>query len=205
MRKALEKTLTSPFAAPGAGGDQFDPKEHHGRLLLIYPKAYNPAEPTKFGESPAADADVVVVDAPNGAVTLKDARLFGNLAKSVRNQVGTGQPVLGRLGQGENTKGNPPWIILDATQNSQDVALAGPAHAAYQAGEFTPPQPAAAAPPPPADDPWAVGGAPAVTPTAAPAGPDLRGFLKSKGLQNVDGMPDDTVKMIASSYPDAPR
>lgn len=133
----------SPFAQPGAGGDKFEPKTFGpGVLLLIYPKAYDPAAATTFGDSAAADCDVIVVDRIDPATGVpsffQNARLFGNLALSVRDSIGS--QVLGRLGQGPNTKGNPPWILTDYTD--ADQALAMQAHGAYQAGQFkkaTPP------------------------------------------------------------------
>jgi hypothetical protein len=126
------------FSQPAAGGDTFEPKNHLGRLLLIYPKSYDPSMKTKASVEPtqAADVDIIIVDepGPDGRPTfLSGARLFGNLAKSVRNDLG-GQ-VLGRLAQGQPSPGRTaPWILTPFTD--QDAAMAGPHHAAYQAGQF---------------------------------------------------------------------
>jgi hypothetical protein len=163
------------FSQPAAGGDTFEPRTHFGKLLLIYPKSYDPAMKTSNGDSAAADADIIVVDSPGPdgqPLFFSNARLFGNLAKSVRNDLG-GQ-VLGRLGQGPNTRGTPPWILTNFTD--QDAAAAGPLHAAYQAGQFKPtanpmsqqqgaPAASPAAPPTPAAT------QPAWNPQATPAAP----------------------------------
>lgn len=147
--------MTSPFAQPGASGDKFEPKDFNGGLLLIYPKAYDPAAATTFGDSAAADCDIIVVDRPGPdgrPAYFQNARLFGNLALSVRDSIGS--QVLGRLGQGPNTKGNPPWILNPFTDSDQAVAMA--VHQSYQAGQFkkvdtTSANAAASA----AQDPWA--------------------------------------------------
>jgi hypothetical protein len=158
-------TPALPYSQPSAGGGKFEPSEHNGSLLLFFPIRYNPEEPTKFGTTTSAATDVINVD--TGAF-ISDALVFGNLANSLRNDCpANGQPggvVLGRLGQGVNTKGNPPWILQPYTP--EDAAKADPAHAAYKAGQFKQPAaaPASAAPAqyqaPPA--------APASPPTAPP-------------------------------------
>lgn len=150
------------FSQPAAGGDNFTAADHNGHLLLIYPKHYNPDEPTTKGNTQAADVDVIVVDklGPNGQpLVFKDARIFGNLARSVRNDLGG--KVLGRLGQGPNTKGTPPWILQNYTD--ADVAMATPVAAAFEAGQFaqpTAPNPMAQGAP--------YGAAPQTPPAAAP-------------------------------------
>jgi hypothetical protein len=142
------------FAQPSQGGqsgDQFETGAHKGHLLLIYPKQYHPEVSTKNGPSSAADVDIIVVDkvGPDGrAASFINARVFGNLANSVRNDVG-GQ-VLGRLDQIQTQGGRTPWVLNNFTE--QDAAQAGPVHAAYQQGQFRPTQnpmaaPAPAAPP----------------------------------------------------------
>jgi hypothetical protein len=121
----------------GQGGDQFDAKDHRGHLLLVYPKTYQPEVPTKNGPSSAADVDIVIIDkqGPDGKpLAFINARLFGNLANSVRNDIG-GQ-VLGRLDQIQTQGGRTPWVLQSFTD--QDAAAAGPVHAAYQQGLFKP-------------------------------------------------------------------
>lgn len=145
------------FSQPGAGGDTFNAADHNGHLLIVYPKRYEDEVQTKNGASSAADVDIVIVDkydATGKPVSFINARLFGNLARSVRNDIG-GQ-VLGRLGQGPNTRGTPPWILANFTD--QDVALADPIDTAYRQGHFAP-----------ATNPMQANGAPpASAPTPAP-------------------------------------
>jgi hypothetical protein len=155
------------FSQPAAGGDNFTAADHNGHLLLIYPKLYKPEEQTKNGVSQAADVDIVVVDkpGPDGApLVFRDARIFGNLARSVRNDVGG--KVLGRLGQGPNTKGTPPWILINFSD--QDVATATPVAAAFEAGQFGQPAQNPMAQTPPQQQQWQAT-PPATTAGAAPA------------------------------------
>ncbi len=154
------------FSQPSAGGDQFDAKDYNGRLLIVYPKSFSAETPTAHGVSPSADVDIVVVDAVDPATgqpkVFINARLFGNLAKSVSRDLG-GQ-VLGRLGQVPTQRGNPAWVLQNFTD--QDAAMAVPVDAAYKAGQFK--QPDAPAPAPaaaPATNQWTP------PPAAAPAAP----------------------------------
>lgn len=163
------------FSQPSAGGETFEPKDYIGALVLVYPKKYNPNEATKHGPTTSADVDVVVVDRqnPDGSpVVRRNARLFGNLANSVRD--GVGDVVLGRIGQVPTNKGNPAWVLESYTD--EDAVAAAPVDAAFKAGNFNQPQPGATVPdhptPPGAASPVAAapaavqGGAPA--PTADP-------------------------------------
>lgn len=153
-----------PYSQPSGQGDKFEPVEHNGHLLLFFPIRYNPEETTKFGASTSANTDIIDVD--TGKVIL-DAKVFGNLANSLRNDCGGGV-VLGRLGQGVNTKGNPPWI-LNPFDPTTDPPRADPLLAQYKAGQFK--QPAApaqsSAPASPAANQQYP--APAATAPAAPA------------------------------------
>lgn len=190
--------MTSPFAQPSAGGEKFEPREFGGALLLIYPKSYNPNETTQYGPSTSADVDIVVVDRPDpttGQPTVKrNARLFGNLANSVRDSIGS--QVLGRLDQVPTNKGNPAWVLTNFTD--ADAALAGSAHQAYQAGQFAAPAPstqAPAAPPAPVSTPAA--------PQAAPAANDPNiALLINKGLDptQVVGMSPETRAAVAATF-----
>lgn len=203
--------MSSPFGQPSSGGDKFEPGDFNGALLLFYPKSYNPNETTKFGPSTSADVDVIVVDRQDPAtgkpVIKFNARVFGNLANSVRDSIGS--VVLGRLGQGVNTKGKPPWILLAYTD--ADQALAMPVHEAYKAGQFKQPEaPAQQAPPSP--DPWAgmqtttatpAPAIPAVAPaaSAAPSDPNIM-LLISKGLDagQVVAMDPGTRAAVAATF-----
>ncbi|MFF8831291.1 hypothetical protein [Streptomyces sp. NPDC015131] len=217
--------MTTPpqFSRPAGQGDMFNAHEHKGRLLLIYPKAYDPQAKTSKGIGPAADADIVVVDATDPTTgqppVFHDGRIFGNLAKSVRNDVG-GQ-VLGRLDQAMTSSGNEAWVLRDYTD--ADAAMAGPVHAAFQAGQFkqpssgmpqqappqydawagmnaTPAPPPAATPPPAA---WQAAGAPSTAPAPAPAAgvePALADFLRSKGINVTPDMTQDGAMQLAAMF-----
>lgn len=153
------------FSQPSAGGDQFDAKDHNGRLLIVYPKSFSAETPTAHGISPSADVDIVIVDAVDATgkpLYFQNARLFGNLAKSVSRDLGG--KVLGRLGQVPTQRGNPAWVLQSYTD--QDAMMAAPADAAYAAGQFKQPENPMQQPAPAA--------APAATPqyqTPAPAAP----------------------------------
>lgn len=166
------------FAQPSApnSGDNFVTAEHKGHLLIVYPKTFLENQTTTKGLSDLADCDIIVVDkydATGKPLAFHGARLFGNLARSVRNDIG-GQ-VLGRLNQITSANGNTPWILENFTD--QDQAAADPIDTAYRQGHFAPtqnpmqpPPPAAYAPatPTPAASPpaWTPQGA---QPPAAPA------------------------------------
>lgn len=203
--------MTSPFAQPSSGGDKFEPGDFNGRLLLFYPKSYNPNETTKFGPSTSADVDVIVVDQPDpltGQPTIKfNARVFGNLANSVRDSIGA--VVLARLGQGPNTKGNPPWIL--GAHTDADQALAQPVHDAYTRGQFKQPEKPASpnAQASAAQDPWAgVNANPAPTiPTVVPGAPATTGdpniaLLIQNGIDpaKVIAMDAGTRALVAATY-----
>lgn len=177
------------FAQPSSpsGGDNFNANDHKGALLIVYPKQFLQGIVTTKGLSDAADVDIIVVDKRDETgkpLAFHGARLFGNLARSVRNDIG-GQ-VLGRLNQITSANGNTPWILENFTD--QDQAAADPIDTAYRQGHFAPtqnpmqPQPVVAAPqqqwtpaaPPaaPAAPQWQappVQAAPAPAPAAAPA------------------------------------
>lgn len=127
-------TISQPSAPTG---DKFEPSAFQGALLLIYPKNFVAEAVTKVNTTAQADADVIVVDrvdATGQPQVFHNARLFGNLAKSVSRDIGGA--VLGRLGQGPNTKGNPPWILTPFSD--QDLAAATPLDVAYRQGQFRP-------------------------------------------------------------------
>lgn len=215
------------FSQPAGGGDSFTPAEHFGNLVLIYPKSYNPEETTTKGVTKSADADVVVIDklGPDGQpLAFRDVRLFGNLAYNVRfltEPNGSPRKYLGRIGQGENTRGTPPWILIKWTD--ADVAMATPVAAAFEAGQFAvatpnpmqPPAPATPATAPTTAPAWAppVQAAATPTPAAAPPAqwtppppvapaidPNLVAFLASKGVTVQPGMDQATCEAIARSF-----
>lgn len=167
----------SQFQQPGISSpeDKFVPSESNGALLLFFPTGLQTQVKTAHGESDAVAARIV---------RLNDGRVWDNalifptaLVTQLKGAVPDGM-VLGTLGQGENTKGNPPWLLKPHT--ADDVAKAEAWLAANPRNQFqqaAPPtsaapapawgqQPPAAAPAAPATGGW---GAPAPAAPAAPA------------------------------------
>lgn len=151
------------FDGPGSA-DTFKPVDHNGRLLLIKPKRHLTAVPTKdYGEKEAIEADIHILDGPEAGTVLRDGRVFGLvMLGQLKGNVGTGRFNLGRLRQGEATKGNPPWKLFDPTDADRDLARRYIASDRCKQNGGTVAAPAAtAAPvtaspatPPPAADPW---------------------------------------------------
>lgn len=157
----------SQFQQPAISNpeDKFSPGENNGALLLFFPTAIQSQVKTAHGEADAVAATVV---------RLNDGRVFDNalifptaLVTQLRQAVPDGM-VLGTLGQGQNTKGNPPWLLSPHT--AEDVAKAEAWLAANPRNQFS--QPQAAPPTPPAAAP-AWGQQP---PAAAPAAPATGGW-----------------------------
>lgn len=209
----------SQFQQPGIGGDKFTAAEHNGALLLFFPTDYRTDIPTQHGTADAVESKIVNLD--TGQV-LENTMVFGRaLVGQLKNAAPDGM-VLGRLGQGQNTKGNPPWMLFSHTE--QDVARAEAWIAANPVTKFAQPQAQSAPPTPPAPGGWgapapapaspapATGGwtpqapapAPAATwtPPAAPApapalDPQLVAFLQSKGVDPA-GMSQEQAVSIAN-------
>jgi hypothetical protein len=159
----------SQFQQPGISSpeDKFVPADSNGALLLFFPTQLQTGIKTAHG---AADAVAATV------VRLNDGRVFENalifptaLVTQLKAAVPDGM-VLGTLGQGENTKGNPPWLLSPHTE--ADVAIAEAWLAVNPRNQFAQPQ-AQAAPPTAAAPAPAWGQQP---PAAAPAAPATGGW-----------------------------
>lgn len=111
------------FDDPSAG-DKFSPEEHEDRLLLVYPHSVEEGVQTDFGEKEAVKADIVVLDGPNAGLELKGGLVFPLVLQSqLKRNVGTGRPVVGRLGKGTAKKGQkPPWQLNPATDTDKSTA-----------------------------------------------------------------------------------
>jgi hypothetical protein len=109
------------FNAPAtASGGDFNLNNANGHLLVVEPIEYRQGIETKFGEK---DAILCTVHDIKAQTTTTDVLWFGSvLILSLKNQVG--RRVLGVLGQGANTKGNPPWMLNDASGDAAAVAAA---------------------------------------------------------------------------------
>lgn len=124
--------MTDTFNEPGTGGDFLDYKELLGSLLLFTVKEETQEIDTKHGPQTAIRADVAVLDGPNKGDVCTDALIFPKILKSqLRGSVGG--KVLGRLGQGENKKGNPPWQLAAPTETEKETGRKYLAYIATQA------------------------------------------------------------------------
>lgn len=159
----------SQFLQPGISNpeDKFVASEHNGQLLLFFPTQLQQQVKTQHGDADAVATKIVNLD--TGRV-IENALIFATaLVTQLRAAVPDGM-VLGRLGQGQNTKGNPPWLL--SPHNDQEVAQAEAYLAANPRNQFAQPQ-VQAAPPAPAAPAPAWGQQP---PAAAPAAPATGGW-----------------------------
>jgi hypothetical protein len=121
--------MNDTFNDPGSGGDQLPIDDLSGALLLVTVHEETPPIDTKFGPSTAIRADVAVLDGKHKGDVYTDTLVFPRVLKSqLRGSVGG--KVLGRLGQGENKKGNPPWQLAAATDAEKET---GRRYLAYMA------------------------------------------------------------------------
>lgn len=161
--------MASQFMQPGISNpeDKFVASEHNGQLLLFFPTQLQQQVKTQHGDADAVATKIVNLD--TGRV-IENALIFATaLVTQLRAAVPDGM-VLGRLGQGQNTKGNPPWLL--SPHNDQEVAQAEAYLAANPRNQFAQPQ-AQAAPPTPAAPAPAWG---QQQPAAAPAAPATGGW-----------------------------
>jgi hypothetical protein len=140
--------------------------ENNGALMLIFPTAVKTGVPTQHGECDMVQAKIV---------RLEDGRVWENGAifpTALVNQTRAAAPdgmVLGRLGQGQNTKGNAPWILQPHT--AEDVARADAWIAANPVNQYqnaAPAQQWGGQQGPPASAPASAWGAPATPASPAP-------------------------------------
>lgn len=186
--------MTDEFTAPHRG-DLYAPKDHAGELHLFFPTEWHASVPTKFSEpgkpDPAAVTTYIAfLDGPSTGTVLSDAMVFGGFMVPQLKKGVDGKAVLGRLGQGQAKKGDPPWVILDPTD--ADVALARQWFAANTDPRVKFEAPASPPPTQPASNDWATGGGnPPVAAQVAPA-------VASNGAQP---NPADLVKLAKAGIP----
>ncbi len=115
--------MANPFAEP-SNGDALPLDELLGSLLIIVAHEQIEGISTAYGSANAVKADVHVVDGQLAGSVYSDTLIFPKiLQSSVRRQIGTGTPVLGRLGKGQaKPKQSPPWVL--EAPNEADVAAA---------------------------------------------------------------------------------
>lgn len=114
-------------APPTNSGFKLNTLDNKGDLFVI--TALGTGETTsEYGPAEYVEAHVIHVDEddPKDSELHERAWIFGNLANSLKTSVGGG-PVLGRLDQGVNKKGNPPWILV-AVEDAEAKAAASAAY-----------------------------------------------------------------------------
>lgn len=111
------------FDDPNAG-DKITWEDQTGRLMLIYPLEKVEGIPTDYGDADAIRANVTILDGPNAPEELRGCLVFPRVLQGqLRNNVGTGRPVVGRLTQGQKKKGqSPPWQLTAATDAEKQTA-----------------------------------------------------------------------------------
>jgi hypothetical protein len=127
--------MSDTFSDPGTGGgDQLPLAELKGSLLLVTVIKETDEIETKFGPNTAIQANVAVLDGSLKGETFDDVLIFPRVLKGqLRGSIGG--KVLGRLGQGENKKGNPPWQLAAATNDEKETGTKYLAHIATAAPE----------------------------------------------------------------------
>lgn len=115
------------YAAPASPGDQLPAADVLGHLMAIIATEYRTGIETQYGASDAIVVDVAVLtqqDAAGKIPVYRDALWFNiGLRLTLKKQMG--QIVLARMGQGEaKGKNDPPFTLVDATQDAQAVAFA---------------------------------------------------------------------------------
>jgi hypothetical protein len=219
------------YAQPAQQGDKVDFKnrghEFLGKLFLIFPdRVMTDVETSQGAKDRVVVADVVIIDLIDPQTGQPEVYTESWIFPTVLvNQTAPeiGGKVLGRLTQGANTKGSPPWMLTDYTP--QDAALAeqyeashprnapaqpsgngqqwqAPPPAAPAQNGWNAPAPAPVAPPAaPAQQGWQP---PAAAPVAPPVGaeldPNLKVFLEQRGVKT-EGLNEATAKQIAASFP----
>lgn len=132
--------MSNDFNDPGSGGDQLPIDDLSGALLLVSVHEETTPIETKFGPSTAIRADVAVLDGARKGEVFADTLIFPRVLKAqLRGSVGG--KVLGRLGQGENKKGNPPWQLANATDGERETGRKYLAYLASQQPVTVPDEP----------------------------------------------------------------
>jgi len=130
------KNMATPFEAPASmESSSVRPADLNGHLLIIKPLEYKTGIATQLGVAEAIEVDIVDLDTNEEHTSV----LFFNIALRNALKPNIGKQVLARIGQGTAKPGkSAPWILLNATENADDVAKA----TAYLAGQVAAPAPA---------------------------------------------------------------
>ena len=118
--------MTDSFAAPGRMM-RVHWHELNGTLVAIQPLAMERRIINSAGKPQwSTPANIYIVDGPKAGETICNTLIFPpGIRRAVRGHVG--ELVLGRVRQGTVPPGTgmlPPWTLVDATNNPDDVAAA---------------------------------------------------------------------------------
>lgn len=111
---------------PLAGGDPLVWCDHEGKLLLIEPVEFVAEIATSFGPTTAVRANVHVITGPAVGTLHEDVLVFPKvLQNQLRQHIGAGAPVVGRLGKGDARPGkSAPHKLIEATADDLEKAKA---------------------------------------------------------------------------------
>lgn len=116
--------------ADPSSGDQFKMADNLGALILVDAKEFEAGFVTENGPGDIVRGDVTVLTEDDGKTALAEpveyhnTIIFGRaVVGSLKTYVGTGQIVVGEIGQGEKKAGkNAPWLLKAASDKQKKIA-----------------------------------------------------------------------------------
>lgn len=122
----MTQEVFNEFDDPGSSVG-VDWTELRGRLLLIYPKEQVTQTTKDYGDKDAVKADVTVLDGEGAPSEYRNTLVFPLVLQGqLRNTVGTGRPVVGRLTGGSKaekaTREEKAWKLDVATDEDKQKA-----------------------------------------------------------------------------------
>jgi len=118
--------------ADPAAGDMFKMADNLGALIIVDAQEYEKDFVTENGPSNIIRGDITVLTEEDGKTRLKDpveytnTIIFGTaVVASLKSMVGSGQLVVGVVGQGVKKAGkNAPWLLEAASDKQKKIAQA---------------------------------------------------------------------------------
>jgi hypothetical protein len=98
--------------------------EHQGCLLMVYPKRIDEDVKTGVGIKDVTVGDIHVLTGHEAGKVYRDTGIFPLVVQGqLRPYIGSGDPVLGRVGKGVAKKGqSAPWVLEEATEDDEELA-----------------------------------------------------------------------------------
>lgn len=126
VSKKSAKGLADP-----SQGDMFKMADNLGCLILVEAKEYESGFQTENGPADVIHGDITVLTEDDGKTELDepteyhDTVIFGRaVVGSLKSTVGSGQLVVGVVGQGVKKAGkNAPWLLEAASDKQKKIAL----------------------------------------------------------------------------------